>query len=85
MEVTLVRYTAQQIQSCNCQIDKSNDNHNPTGMFDNKVYGSRGAYSGLGPHHQFIRCWNFDQARTNSAMTHVLVLSAKARRNEWFK
>ena len=26
---------------------------------------------------------NFNQAGTNSAMTHILVLSAKMRRNEW--
>jgi hypothetical protein len=26
---------------------------------------------------------NFDQGGTGSAMTHVLVLSAKVRRNEW--
>ena len=28
---------------------------------------------------------NFDQAKTNSAMIHILVLSAKVRRNEQLK
>ena len=28
---------------------------------------------------------NFDQDGTNSAITHVMVLSAKVRRNEWLK
>ena len=28
---------------------------------------------------------NLDQAGTNSAMTHVMVLSAKVRRSEWVK
>ena len=37
----------------------------------------------LGPHWQSIQYLQFDQARTNSAMTHVLVLSAKVRRNAW--
>ena len=56
---------------------------------------SRGAYSQSRPHRKLIGChnfdqagtkfrssWalNFDQARTNSDMTHVLGLSAKVRR-----
>jgi hypothetical protein len=60
----------------------------------------RGAYSRLGPHWQSIGYHNFDQAMiefsimlglnldwggTDSAMTRVLVLSAKVRRNEWLK
>jgi hypothetical protein len=28
---------------------------------------------------------NFDKAGTNNAMTHVVVLSAKARRKKWLK
>ena len=28
---------------------------------------------------------NFDEAKINSAMTHVLVLSVGVRRNEWLK
>lgn len=28
---------------------------------------------------------NFDQAKTNNAITHVMVLSDKVRRNEWCK
>ena len=28
---------------------------------------------------------NYDRMRTNNAMTHVLVLGAEGRMNEWFK
>ena len=44
---------------------------------------SKGAYFQLGPSRQSIGYRNFNQVGTNSAMTHVIVLSAKVRRNEW--
>ena len=44
---------------------------------------SRGAYSRLGPHRQCIGYWNFKHDRTNSAMTRVLILSGKMKRNKW--
>ena len=52
------------------------------------AYYSRDTYSRSGPHRQGTGIsielgLNFNQAGTNSAMTHVLILSAKGRRNEW--
>ena len=41
---------------------------------------SSGAYSNR--HQQSIGYWNVNQVTTNGAMTHVLVLSAKARINK---
>jgi hypothetical protein len=53
---------------------------------------SRRAYIQPGPHLQIIGYQNFNQkgiefwsGHINSAMTHVLVLSTKVRRNEWLK
>jgi hypothetical protein len=50
---------------------------------------SRGAYSQTRSHQQSIGYWNFDKVgtkfdmvRSHSAMTHVMVLSVKVRRNE---
>lgn len=43
---------------------------------------SRGAYSWSRPHRQFIAYCNFNQARINSGMTHVPVLSVEVGRNE---
>ena len=61
---------------------------------------TRGAYSRTSPHQQTLEyrsCdqvgigflimlgLNSDRAGTNSAITHVMVLSAKVRRDEWSK
>ena len=51
---------------------------------------SRKTYSRSGIRQKSIGCHNFDyigiefqSGQTSNAMTHVLVLSAKGRRNEW--
>ena len=60
-------------------------------VWDEPIY-SRGAYSQSGSHRQSIGYkilvrlrLNFDLVTTNSAMTHVLVLSSKVRRSELLK
>ena len=44
----------------------------------------RGTYYESRPHWKPRRCYNFDQAKTDSTKTHVPTLTAKVRRNEQY-
>ena len=59
--------------------------HTQLSPMDLVVDRSRGTYSRSRSHRQSIGYWDFEQVGTNSVVTHVLVLSAKVRRNEWLK